>query len=104
MEDLQKLTNNDVKNIKVLARKAIDEMEGENTAEVWRCISQTVDRLMLLIFIIVYVTINVALLLQVPKVNLNWPNLVIFVSQAFLRWRWRYDDIVWIFNPYKISG
>ena len=70
-ENIMSYNRKDVNNIKLLAEKAIGDMEDENTAEEWRCVTQAIDRMLLLIFIVVYVTINVVLLLQVPKVNLK---------------------------------
>ena len=70
-ENIMSYNRKDVNNIKLLAEKAIGDMEDENTAEEWRCVTQAIDRMLLLVFIVVYVTINVVLLLQVPKVNLK---------------------------------
>lgn len=61
----------DIENIKLLAGKAVDDIEGENIAETWRYVSQAIDRMLLFLFTVVYVTVNVMLILQVPKVNLK---------------------------------
>ena len=40
----------DIKNVKYLSERDINENESENVADFWRCVSQTVDRLVCLLF------------------------------------------------------
>jgi len=60
----------DARNLKILVDRVEGDIEGENTAEFWRCFSQTIDRLFLLIFTLVYITVIILLFLYVPKDNL----------------------------------
>jgi len=59
----------DVRNVQILANQVKSQVEKEKSFEFWRCFSQTVDRLCLLLFSAIYITVVIALFLHVPRGN-----------------------------------
>ena len=57
----------DVGNIETLVDKMIRDINSESTADFWRCLSQTMDRFFLMLFVLVYIVVSISLFLYIPR-------------------------------------
>ena len=60
----------DVGNIKTLVEKVNRDIDSESTADFWRCLSQTMDRFFLVLFVLVYIVVSIGLFLCIPPESL----------------------------------
>ena len=67
---LMKQNERDAKNVSALSERELNDNEGENVADFWRCMSQSADRFLFLFFAFLYVLIAIILFLLVPLGNL----------------------------------
>jgi len=67
-DSIEKTQNeHDIDNVRVLLENTYAEVEAENTADFWRCVAQTADRALFISMVILYVSISIGLMYQVPR-------------------------------------
>ena len=59
----------DKENIETLLENVYGEEEAEYTLDFWRCVAQTTDRLCLIVVSVLYASISIGLMYQVPSVS-----------------------------------
>ena len=67
-DSIEKTQNEyDLDNVGVLLETTYAEVEEENTADFWRCVAQTTDRVLFASMTLLYAFISIGLLYQVPR-------------------------------------